>query len=72
MRSFTAAVALSALTLVAAQNDTQFTITISDVDETTRSKSQHRISPLFDPLGFVGLTFCEHRPMVHCPGEHLQ
>lgn len=46
MHSVTAFVALSALTLVAAQNDTQFTITISDVDETERSKSQHCISPL--------------------------
>lgn len=37
MRSFTAAVALSALTMVAAQNSTEFTIDINQVSATTRN-----------------------------------
>lgn len=41
MRSVAAVIALSALSMVAAQNSTQFKITITDVSEATRSKCHH-------------------------------
>lgn len=79
MRSFTAVVALSALSMVAAQNSTAFTITLTDVPETTRSKSSAQLQPVHavevDP--FLSAT-CQlltasdqHRQLVHRSGEHL-